>query len=39
MVLRNFKETLNIVNYSQRGERVVLCIEIAEFTPDDKESI
>ena len=37
MVLRDFKELLNIVTNSQYAERVVLHIEIAEFIPDDTE--
>ena len=37
MILRDFKEPLNIVTDSQYAERVVLHIEIAEFIPDDTE--
>ena len=35
MVLRDFKEPLNIVTDSQHAERVVLNIETTEFIPDD----
>ena len=35
MVLRNFKEPLNIVTDSQCAESVALHIETAEFIPDD----
>ena len=37
MVLRDFKEPLNIVTDSQYVERVVLHIETSEFIPDDIE--
>ena len=37
MVLRDFKEPLNIVTDSQYAERVILHIETAEFIPDDTE--
>ena len=37
MVLRDFKEPLNIVTDSQYAERVVLHIKTAEFTPDGTE--
>ena len=37
MVLRDFKEPLNIVIDSQYAERVVLHIETTEFIPDDTE--
>ena len=37
MVLRNFKEPLNIVTDLQYAETVVLHIETTEFTPDDTE--
>ena len=37
MVLRDFKEPLNIVTDSQYVERVILHIETAEFIPDDTE--
>ena len=35
MVLRDFKEPLNIVTDSQYAERVVLHIETAKFIPDN----
>ena len=35
MVLRDFKEALNIVTDLQYAERIVLHIETAEFIPDD----
>ena len=37
MVLRDFKEPLNIVTDSQYVRRLVLHIEAAEFIPDDME--
>ena len=37
MVLRDFKEPLNIVTDSQYAERVILHIKTAEFIPDDTE--
>ena len=37
MVLRDFKETLNIVTDLQYAKRVVLHIQTAEFIPDDTE--
>ena len=37
MVLRDFKEPLNIVTDSQHAERVFLHIETAEFIPYDME--
>ena len=37
MVLRGFKESLNIVTDSQYAERVILHIETTEFIPDDTE--
>ena len=37
MVLRIFKEPLNIVTDLQYAERVILHIETAEFIPDDTE--
>ena len=37
MVLRDFKESLNIVTDLQYAERVVLHIETAKFMPDDAE--
>ena len=37
MVLREFKEPLNIVTDLQYAERVVLHIETAGHTPDDTE--
>ena len=37
MVLRDFKEPLNIITDSQYVERVILHIETAEFISDDKE--
>ena len=37
MVLRDFKEPLNIITDSQYAERVILHIETAEFIPDDTE--
>ena len=37
MVLRDFKEPLNIVTDSQYAESVVLYIETVEFMPDDTE--
>ena len=37
IVLRDFKEPLNIVTDSQYAERVVLHIETVEFVPDDTE--
>ena len=37
MVLRDFKEPLNIVTDLQYAERVVLHIETAKFMPDDAE--
>ena len=37
MVLRDFKEPLNIVTDLQYAERVVLHIETTEFIPDDTE--
>ena len=37
MVLRDFKELLNIVTDSQYAERVVLHTERSEFIPDDTE--
>ena len=39
MVIRDFKEPLNILTDSQYAERVVLRIETAEFIPDDMELI
>ena len=35
MVLRDFKERLNIITDSQYAEKVILHIETAEFIPDD----
>ena len=37
MVLKDFKQPLNIVTDSQYTERVVLPIETAKFMPDDTE--
>ena len=37
MVLRDFKEPLNIVTDSQYAERVILHIKTAEFIPDETE--
>ena len=37
MVLRDFKEPLNVVTDSQYAERIILHIETAEFIPDDTE--
>ena len=37
MVLRDFKEPLNIVTDSQHIKRDVLHIETAEFIPNDNE--
>ena len=37
MVLRDFKESFNIVTNSQYAERVVLHIEITEFVPGDTQ--
>ena len=37
MVLKGFKEPLNIVTNSQYAEITVLHIETAEFIPDDIE--
>ena len=37
MVLRDFKEPLNIVTDLQYAESVILHIETAEFIPDDTE--
>ena len=37
MVVRDFKESLNIVTDSQYEERVVLHIEMSEFIQDDME--
>ena len=37
MVLRDFKEPLNIVTDSQYAERIILHIETAEFVSDDTE--
>ena len=37
MVLRNFKDPLDIVTDSKYSERVVLRIETIKFIPDDTE--
>ena len=37
MVLRDFKESFNIVTDSQYAERIVFHIETAEFITDDTE--
>ena len=37
MVLRDFKEPLNIVTGLQYVKRVILHIETAEFIPDDTD--
>ena len=37
MVLRDFKEPLNIVTDLQYAERVVMNIETTEYIPDDTE--
>ena len=37
MVLKDFKEPVNLVTDLQYAERIVLHINIAEFIPDDTE--
>ena len=37
LVLRDFKEPLNIIADSQNAERAMLHIETTEFIPDDTE--
>ena len=39
IVIRGFKEPLNIITDSQYAEKVILHIETAKFIPDDTELI